>query len=1146
MLQVEHITKKYVTGELTQMALDDVSLSFRDSEFVAILGPSGSGKTTLLNVIGGLDRYDSGDLIINGVSTKKYKDKDWDAYRNHTIGFIFQSYNLIPHQNVLSNVELSLTLSNIPRAERRQRAIEALEKVGLGDQIHKKPNQLSGGQMQRVAIARALVNNPDIILADEPTGALDTVTSVQVMDLLKEVAEDKLVIMVTHNPELAQEYATRIVNLRDGHITSDTDPVAMQEIVSTDAKMKHTKLSFFTALSLSLNNLLTKKGRTFLTSFAGSIGIIGIAAILALSNGVNEYIARQEQDMLGSYPITLEKEAIDLESMMERRDSRLNENKTKQQADYDSETVYSNNIVADTVKTEEDMIKQNDLGKFKRYLDVNHAKIKDDYVAIEYNYAITPYVYRYDSSEGIINVSPSTLSSSTGESTAGISSSAMSGFAISNYITSTWTQLVDNKELRSQQYTLLEGHWPEKADEVAIVVTEKHEISDYTLYTLGFMDIGKMKSLIDDVKDGKSVNDPSVEFDLSDFIGRRYKVFAPCQLYKKSGDAYVDKSDDDDFIKSHFKNAYNVQITCVLESKDNSQISSGVGYTSALTHRLLKTTRESDIVKKQLKNKKINIFTGKKFSDSKKKKKLSLSLRNSIEGFKEEEVLKYDSLYDRRLAFRAIHFNETEGITEESSSQEESSSTQSESSSKETESSSTQSESSSTQTSQSSTSSSSSTSESSTSETPVTDGYRVRFLNYDGSVLSSAEGYAAGDRITNLPQNDPTRSPTDTMRYMFIGWASSTDGSFYRTRQLPEVTESVDYTAMYYGYSTSLVDSLPEGTSLEEIEAYINRYLDQIGSGGKIDTSALEKLIQEYMKSQTGDLIDEATVQKYLEEYIKKNPQLMENMMKKYMEAYLKKYSNMSEKMIQQYLQKYLKKYQEMLMKKLKGKMNLSLTEDQLAVLLASMSSSVPTNANEVLTKLGYYTLDEPSSISIYPISFDCKDHIKAFISDYNKQVKKDTDKVTYSDVIGLLTQSITNIIDMITYVLIAFVAISLVVSSIMIAIITYISVLERTKEIGVLRALGASKNDISKIFNAETFIEGLISGIIGIAVTLVGCVIANRIIEKTLDVVHLARLPIRYAMILILISVVLTLIAGFLPSRIAAKKDPVTALRSE
>ncbi len=1052
MLEVRNISKEYVTGDLRQVALDHVSLTLRDNEFVAILGPSGSGKTTLLNVIGGLDRYDEGDLVIDGVSTREYKDKDWDSYRNHTVGFVFQNYNLITHQSVLSNVELALTISDVPAAERKARAKEALEKVGLGDQTHKKPNQLSGGQMQRVAIARALVNDPDIILADEPTGALDSKTSLQIMDLLKEVAEDRLVIMVTHNPELAEKYATRIIELKDGQIISDSMPVQPEENETVHRTSPKTKLGFLTALSLSVNNLLTKKGRTLLTALAGSVGIIGIALILALSNGVNDYIRGLESQMLGSYPVQLTQSTVDLESIMSTSEEGSNLFGSASSGEDGEETgpsekkekkdgFSSNNVVAGSLTATEEFLKTNDLRTFKQYLDANGGKLKNDITAVEYNYSLTPQIFRNDKKNGLVKVSPASLSITevTGNDYSDLFGEFGSGMG---GLSSTWTQLVSNESLREQQYDLVEGKWPSSKNEVALIVNSNGHVSDYVLYTIGMLDISDMDRMVEQAKAGKAVTDKEHEFDYKDALGLTFRAFAPAELYKKSGDGYVDKSEDSKYVTSKLSDGVELTITGVLKADEDANVSSGVGYDAALVDYLLDATADTAVVKAQLKNKEVNVLTGKKFSDEQ-------------QSSKENNILFSSGLFPTGTAL--------------------------------------------------------------VNETP-----EAAPLGMAGAGISATEtaiflpdDFPGADLITDV-ENFLFQSLTDLFLRLFQDLIpqdvveklvksyldSLTDEQKAQIAQqfMGSFTEA-DLQALVMDYAQNLSEEDMNAILQQAIGSLSQKDIEQMVSKfvGSMSEEDLAKMVQSYL-----DNVDQAQLQKMLEEYFLQNQDAIAGAL------------------------------QEML------------SDEDLEALLAQFTGSGVNTYEGVLQKLGYHTKDEPSTISIYPASFEGKEAILKFIDDYNAQVGDESEKVTYTDLIATVTSSITKIVDTISYVLIAFVAISLIVSSIMIAIITYISVLERTKEIGVLRAIGSSKNDISKIFNAETFIEGLFSGVLGIIVTLLLCIPANAIARQHVDIDRVASLPARYALVLILISVILTFIAGFIPSRIAAKKDPVAALRSE
>ncbi|MBQ8063610.1 MAG: ABC transporter ATP-binding protein/permease [Clostridia bacterium] len=1075
MLEVRGISKKYVTGELEQVALDHVSLTFRDNEFVAILGPSGSGKTTLLNIIGGLDRYDSGDLVIDGVSTKEYKDNDWDSYRNHTIGFVFQNYNLITHQSVLSNVELALTISDVPASERRALAQEALEKVGLGDQGHKKPNQLSGGQMQRVAIARALVNDPDIILADEPTGALDTKTSVQIMDLLQEVASDRLVIMVTHNPELADEYANRIINLRDGQIISDTRPVEVGEGETVQKKTPKTKLGFLTALSLSINNLLTKKGRTFLTAFAGSVGIIGIALILALSNGVNDYIEGIEGQLLGTYPVQLTQSSLDLDSFMNMDEGGgfFDVSSSTDEEDSDGgrsskstvdgkerswdEGFESNNIVAGSLRATEEFLKTNDLRSFKTYLDANRKKLDGKVTAIEYSYSITPQVFRTDKKNGLVQVSPASLSI---QDVTGVDYSSLFGDFGSNFggLNSTWRQLVSDQSLREQQYELVEGEWPSGPHDAALILNDYNHINDYVLYTIGLLDISDMNKMVEQIKAGKNVEDTAHEFQYKDALGLSFRAFAPAELYRKSGDVYVDKSTDSDYVTKHLSDGVKMTITCVLRAKEDSGVSSGIGYDASLTQQMLKATAESGVVKAQLKNKKTNVLTGKKFSEEQK-------------ASEENNILFSSGVFPTGTSL----VNDTPTVA------------------------------------------------------PL--GFAGEEVSPTDTALLLPDNFPGAKLITDV-EDFLFKTLTDIFLKLFQDFIPEDLVQNLVTRYMDSLTDQqkAELAQQFMGSFTeadleALVRDYAANMSEEDISRLIEQYV------GSLDQKDIEKVISQYVGS-----LSQEDIQKMMESALgSMSEEELANMVNSYL-------GNMDQAQIQKMIQDYIMANQDTLLAAFRDMMS----EEDLEALVAQFTGTSVNTYEGVLQKLDYHTEDEPSMISIYPASFEGKEDIVQFIADYNDQIKKESERVTYTDFIATVTSSITKIVDTISYVLIAFVAISLVVSSIMIAIITYISVLERTREIGVLRAIGSSKNDISKIFNAETFIEGLLSGLFGVVVTWLLCIPANAIARQHVDIERVAHLPIQYAIVLILISIILTFIAGFVPSRIAARKDPVAALRSE
>lgn len=895
MLELNDIKKDYVSGSTTVSALKGINLRFRDCEFVSILGQSGCGKTTMLNIIGGLDKYTSGDLKINGVSTKNYKDRDWDFYRNNSIGFVFQSYNLIPHQTVLSNVELALTLSGVSKAERKRRAIEALEKVGLGEQIHKKPNQMSGGQMQRVAIARALVNNPDILLADEPTGALDTETSIQIMELLKEISKDRLIIMVTHNPELAKDYSTRIVRLLDGVITDDSDPYTLEDMeadirakeaakvktsekkIKKSGKKQKTSMSFFTALSLSFNNLMTKKTRTILTAFAGSIGIIGIAMILSISNGIQLYIDRVQRDTLSSYPITLQAESIDISSMVTsmtgNSDSEEHEDKSK---------IYSNDIMGDMINTMVKEVKSNNLSEFKKYIENGGSGIKSYVSDIQYSYDVPLNIYMKDTSNGVEQLNPSTMFDSIyGEGATSTSSAMSSGMGMGMFSNSSvWNQLLGNQQVLDEQYDVLAGHWPENYNEVVLVTDKNNEVDDYTLYSLGLKDPEEVRTLFKKMMVGESYEtEKDISYTFDEILDTEFKLVMPTDMYKYNDvtGTWDDYSKDDKYMTNVVNNGTDIKVCGIIRHNDDAvstSISSGIGYTAKLTEYIIEEVKNSEIAKAQLADTSVDVFTG------------------------------------------------------------------------------------------------------------------VPFDN---------------DRNTEITMDDVNA---------------------YMATLSPE--ESAQMQAMTSGMSD-----------------------DQI-----------LQLFSASLKARTTD---------------------------------------------------------------------------------ATLDSNK--------SKLGITDLDTPSQIDIYATDFDSKEKVQNIIKDYNRLQQddgKEENVINYTDYVGIMMSSVSTIINAISYVLIAFVAISLIVSSIMIGIITYISVLERTKEIGVLRSIGASKKDVSRIFNAETLIEGFVSGALGIVVTLLLCIPANALIKHLTDISNVAQLPVAGGVILIIISMFLTFIAGLIPARLAAKKDPVVALRSE
>ncbi len=845
MLQLKNIKKNYESGEEIVKALKGINIEFRESEFVAILGPSGCGKTTLLNIIGGLDHYTSGDLIIDGISTKKYKDRDWDTYRNHRIGFVFQNYNLITHQSVLSNVELALTLSGVDKKTRRKKAIEVLEKVGLKDQMHKKPNQMSGGQMQRVTIARALVNDPDILLADEPTGALDTKTSIQIMEILKEISKDRLIIMVTHNPDLAEKYATRTINLLDGEITSDSRAYnSKKEIKEKKETGKKTSMSFMTAMNLSLNNLMTKKGRTILTAFAGSIGIIGIALILAISNGVQEYINNVEEETLTSYPLTVQEETVEIADFISSMQP------SSDTEEHEEGKIYSNDVMSEMMATASASVESNNLEAFKSYIESDETNIKDYTSAISYSYNLNLQIYK-DNNEEFIQVNPNTVLDELGMSMNEMQSAFMS--------TDVFSEMFDSQEMNEQMYDLVAGSWPDEYNEVVLVVDENNEISDFTLYALGLKDQSELSEMYQNIVNGTPFEVEQTSYDMDDLVGMKFKFVLNSDYYELENGIWVDKRNNDDYMKELLDNAEEIVITGIIRPNEESIIAStagGVMYLKDLKEYIINKINESEIAQAQLENPDINVFTGQEFSDE----------------------------------------------------------------------------------------------------------------EFDISTLT---------------------------------------------------------------------------------------------------------------------------------------PEQM---------AYLQ-----------------------------------SLSPTEMAEVIATYEEQAGATYEDVLNKIGVIDLDKPTAINIYPKDFDSKDEIVNIINNYNDEQRDnghDENVINYTDIVGVMMSGVSTIVDVISYVLMAFVSISLIVSSIMIGIITYISVLERTKEIGILRAIGASKKDISRVFNAETFIEGLTAGVMGILITLLLTIPINIIIKNLAGISNIAVLPVGGAIILVIISVLLTMIAGLIPSRMASKKDPVEALR--
>ena len=1121
MLQIKDIRKQYVTGELVQTALDGVSLNLRDNEFVAILGPSGSGKTTLLNVIGGLDRYDSGDLVINGISTRKYSDRDWDSYRNHTIGFVFQSYNLIPHQNVLANVELALTISGIAPSERRKRAKAALEAVGLGNQLHKKPNQMSGGQMQRVAIARALVNDPDILLADEPTGALDSETSVQVMELLKEVSRERLVVMVTHNPELAEEYANRIVRVKDGRIIDDTNPYVVDDAAMEPPKHKNmgkSSMSWFTALTLSFNNLRTKLARTLLTAFAGSIGIIGIALIMSLSTGFQRYIDKIQADTLSNYPLTLQEESADMSAALAAFGSSI-----AQTAQLPEGVVGEQQMISAMFS----QVGKNDLASFKSYLEENYAEIQDAVNVVRYSYGIRPTIYR-QIEEGLIQTNPSNLFANL------IGSSAMGAYMDSNV----FYEMLDNRELLESQYEIVRGRWPENYTEMVFVLTDPSSITDYMAYALGMKSPAQLETKVKSVMQGHTdwVDEAPMQWKYEELMELEFCLINASDRYRYNEQYAVweDMTTDKDYMSELAQNAEKltvVGIVCPIEGATATLMSGGIAYTRQLTQHVMENAAQAEIVQAQLLDSTIDVFTGKPFGAEDEEDQLSFEDMITVDGdaissafgmnINTDTVMRMLSDYLKKalsdmevdtteaqtdfldvlremgshMLLRHVQANADEdgraklylkdaevlvqnylaefgsekvqGLTEKYSMKEED------------------------------------------------------FLQVYQPLLEVLVEHCVGSGLTGSSASPAEESQPPA--------EDSTEPA--PTEPVPEETEAPEETAPPEESTppeeetepAPTLPELPDLPELPEIDLEIHTYLSEPMVPGIVD-SYLNNSVVTGTAGAMGSKMMSREIGRVL----------------------LQKVSGFGN-----VLAGYIGNSFYVDEEKLASAFQFNMSEDDLRRLMEAMSTqNQRSSAGSNLRALGYADPAVPTSISIYMGDFEKKEQFVAFLDDYNLQMEADGEEekvISYTDVTGIMMSSVRTIIDSVSYALIAFVAVSLVVSSIMIGIITYISVMERTKEIGVLRAIGASKRNISQVFNAETFIIGLCSGLIGIGITLLTLIPGNKIIyhlTENPDIV--AQLPLTNALVLILLSMVLTLIGGFIPARQAAKKDPVIALRSE
>ena len=1067
MLQLKKIRKEYKTGDLVQTALNDVSLNLRDSEFVAILGPSGSGKTTLLNIIGGLDRYDSGDLVINGISTKKYTDRDWDSYRNHTIGFVFQSYNLIPHQTVLANVELALTISGISGAERKRRATEALQKVGLGNQLHKHPSEMSGGQMQRVAIARALVNNPDILLADEPTGALDSETSIQVMELLKEVAKDRLVVMVTHNPELAQQYATRIVNLKDGVIRSDTapyEPDTAQLAPAVHKNMGHSSMSWWTSLTLSFNNLWTKKTRTLLTAFAGSIGIIGIALIISLSTGVNQYIADMERDTLSEYPVQILRSGMDLTSL-------LSADLPGQPAapDLGEGMVPVRQLVTQMVSG----ITSNDLKSLKAYLESDACSIGESVSSVEYSYNVQPQIYRQDPDGSIRQVNPDSSLSSLGISSETSSNNIMS----SMMNTSVFSELPQTPELYASQYDVKAGRWPEKYNELVLTLNADGSVSDYALYAMGLRDQAELDKILQQYAQNQKIDLPTDygTYTYDDFLGMTFKLVnkADCYVYDTEHKVWLSKLNDEAYMQQLVADSEELTIVGIVQPKADATsaiLHSGLDYLHDLTYYVIDQAANSEIVRQQLADPDINVLTGEPF-DAAGNSMLDIASLFSVDTDALKDAFQFDT--------SALHFD-------------------------------------------------------------LDGAFDLTDDSFDLATLIDPSSFKLD--LSGLPLPD-------------------------MEMDMSELFDGVELNISQDGLQT-LMKKIMNGYKRYLISNGLLN-LDKIGFSSYMQTEAFQTLLAESM----GDLLDTSGLEEQFAGTLQQNLQtVMETYsvqlgealqtqltaaLQEQMGPAIQKLAGQLEQKIAQAIQSNIAQLSTQVESALKidpavfqQAIQINMTGSDLTEMIKSTLLSSASSYEKILDDLGYVDYAKPDAIYIYPNSFDTKAQVVNELDAYNASMRQQGEEgkvIHYTDMVGTLMNSVTEIVGMVSNVLVAFVAISLVVSSIMIGVITYISVLERRKEIGILRAIGASKHNVSQVFNAETFIIGLCSGVMGVVLCLLLLIPGNMLIHHIAgDVNVVASLPPQAALILIVLATLLTMLGGVIPARSAAKSNPVKALRSE
>ena len=1099
MLELRNISKKYVTQSFTQVALDDVSLSFRDNEFVAVLGPSGSGKTTMLNVVGGLDHFDSGDLLIDGISTKDFRDRDWDAYRNNRIGFVFQSYNLIPHQTILENVELALTLTGVGRAERRRRAVEALGRVGLAQHVDKRPAQLSGGQMQRVAIARALINDPEIVLADEPTGALDSTTSVQVMDLLKEVAQDRLVIMVTHNPELAHRYATRIVTLADGRITDDSDSFDVASAPRRDAKpTRRTSMSFLTALGLSARNLMTKKGRTAMTAFAGSIGIIGIAAILALSNGVNEYIAKVEEDTLSSYPLTIAKQSYDMSEMLDGHASGADGAALGADgaAAQDASGTDAKIPVVTALKDMFASVKSNDMRSFKEFLDAGGDGIDEDVNAIQYDYGVAPIIYREAADGGDpVKLVPNSM---TQAMSGGASSAATAGTMMTG--TEVFNEMIDDQALLDSQYDVVAGRWAEAPDEAVLVLSSRGTVGDYTLYSIGALDINELNDLVSSAMsaDGEvQTPETDADFTYDDALSCTFKVLSPSDVYRKNDETggWTDMSDDAEFMAGKVKDGLDLRIVGVVKPNgtgNSTALSPGVAYTHGLTSELMARAAGSQIVQQQLADPDTDVFTGKSFDELQEDAKKGFDLQSMFS-------------VDEDAMRSAFHFD-TSALAGLSSA----------------------------------------------------GNIDMSGLDLSGIDMSGLDidlsGIGADLDFSDILANAPAPDFSGIFDGLELTPEQMRQGAALAKQLLSDFLSSDEFKGL--GEDVKDADKLAAAFKVYLTEnPKAQEILKALGDlGGNALAERIQKALSDYVDNSLAPYL-----RSVMDEVIKRvgdeisaavSAQVKAGLAQAFDQAATQMDAAMADAASQ--MATSLASLQDAFSvdgAAFASAIHFNMDASDLASLMSSYANASRLTFDNNLSTLGYADEADPQSVKIYPKDFDAKERVLGHIDAYNDQAKAagdDERTIVYTDYMGVIMGSVTDIVNMISMVLIAFVSISLVVSSIMIGIITYISVLERKKEIGILRAIGASKRNVANVFNAETFIEGLISGVFAILVVVLVSLPVNDLILRLKGVPNIMSLPWEAALVLICISVALTVVAGLLPARSASKKDPVEALRSE